>query len=119
MADTGANGGGAPAIPGRARPLSRRPGASARCAPGRSSPEPPAGRLRRRVSGRAFPTKVVIVDHSHGGVRAHQAIQAVPDLPVRLLIDLDASSCDFNIGHPFELSDVLGARILIPQPPGM
>jgi hypothetical protein len=56
----------------------------------------------RYVVGRAFPTRVVIVDHRHGGVRAHQAIEAVPDLPVRLLVDLDASSCDFNVGHALE-----------------
>jgi hypothetical protein len=56
------------------------------------------------VERRAFPTKVVVVDHSHGGVRAHQAIEAVPDLPVRLLVDLDASSCDFNVGHLFDLT---------------
>lgn len=54
------------------------------------------------VAARAFPTKVVVVAHSHGGVRAHQAIEEVPDLPVRLLVDLDASSCDFNVGHLFE-----------------
>lgn len=53
--------------------------------------------------GRAFPTKVVVVAHSHGGVRAHQAIRAVSDLPVRELVDLDASSCAFKTGHLLEV----------------
>ncbi len=52
------------------------------------------------VVGRANPTRVVIVAHSHGGVWAHAALFAVPDLPVTALIDLDTNSCNWNfVGH--------------------
>lgn len=64
----------------------------------------------RDVVGRAVPTRVVVVAHSHGGVRAHQAIADVPDLPVTLLVDLDTSSCDFNLAHLLEHTpDPVGA----------
>lgn len=54
------------------------------------------------VHDRRFPSRVVVAAHSHGGVRAHDAILAVADLPIEALIDLDTSSCLFNTGHLFE-----------------
>jgi hypothetical protein len=39
-----------------------------------------------------FGGKVVILAHSHGGVWAHGAIRAVPDLPIAAEVDLDLSS---------------------------
>jgi len=44
------------------------------------------------IVGVQNPTRVVIVAHSYGCVRAHAAIRAVSDCPVALLVDLDASS---------------------------
>lgn len=49
------------------------------------------------ITGRSNPTRVVIVGHSHGCVRSHAAIRAVPDCPVRLLVDLDGSSAGWSI----------------------
>ena len=48
------------------------------------------------IVGRSDPTRVVIVGHSHGCVRSHAAIRAVPDCPVRLLVDLDGSSVGWS-----------------------
>jgi hypothetical protein len=44
-------------------------------------------------------TRVVVVAHSHGGVWAHGALRAVPDLDVRALVDLDASSYGWTLLH--------------------
>ena len=49
------------------------------------------------ITDRTNPTRVVIVAHSHGCVRAHAAIRAVPDCPVRLLVDLDGSSAGWSL----------------------
>ncbi len=57
--------------------------------------------------GRTDPTRIVIVPHSHGGVRAHSALRAKPLVPVRLLVDLDTSSNGWPLVHPGE-DDALG-----------
>jgi hypothetical protein len=60
------------------------------------------------IAGRADPTRVVVIAHSHGGVRAHSAIRATPGVPVRLLVDLDTSSNGWEIVHPGEGSAMGG-----------
>jgi len=54
------------------------------------------------IQGRADATRIVIVPHSHGGVRAHSAIRAAAQVPVRLLADLDCSSNGWTLVHPGE-----------------
>ncbi|MFZ5481116.1 MAG: hypothetical protein ACOZNI_30420 [Myxococcota bacterium] len=44
------------------------------------------------VDGQDDATRVVVLCHSHGCVWAHTALHVVDDLPVRVLIDLDAVS---------------------------
>lgn len=44
-------------------------------------------------------TRVVLIAHSHGSVRTHAALRAVPDCAVRLLVDLDGSSNGFGLVH--------------------
>ena len=44
------------------------------------------------VTGRTFPTRVVVVGFGHGSVRAHAAIRDVPDAPVAVQIDLDGTA---------------------------
>ena len=65
------------------------------------------------VNDRVYPSTVVVVAHSHGGVRAHMALEEVSDLPVGALIDLDTSSCLFNTGHALEPTpDPVSARLV-------
>lgn len=54
------------------------------------------------IEGREDATRIVIVPHSHGGVRAHSGIRALPLVPVRLLTDLDVSSNGWSLVHPGE-----------------
>ncbi len=49
------------------------------------------------IVGRSNPTRVVLVGHSHGCVRTHAAVRAVPDCPIRLLVDLDGSSVGWSL----------------------
>ena len=45
-------------------------------------------------------TRVVLVAHSHGGVWAHGAVRAVPDLTIHCQVDLDCSSYGWGtVGH--------------------
>ena len=62
------------------------------------------------ILGRSNPTRVVVVAHSHGCVRAHAAIRAVPDCPIRLLADLDGSSAGWTLlAHPGDNAAIGGA----------
>lgn len=61
------------------------------------------------INGRSGPTRIVIVAHSHGCVRAHAAIRAVPDCPVRLLVDLDGSSAGWSLTHAADNAAMGGA----------
>lgn len=62
------------------------------------------------IVGHTNPTRIVIVAHSHGCVRAHAAIRAVPDCPVRLLADLDGSSVGWtSLTHPADNVAIGGA----------
>lgn len=63
------------------------------------------------IEDRSGPTRIVIVPHSHGGVRAHSAIRALPLVPVRLLADLDTSSNGWALVHPGEDAALGGAPI--------
>lgn len=45
------------------------------------------------------PVTVVVLAHSHGGVRAHEAIESRPAIPVGALIDLDTNGCGFPVTH--------------------
>lgn len=54
------------------------------------------------IAGRTDPTRIVLVAHSHGGVRAHAAVRAASVVAVRLLVDLDSSSNGWEIVHPNE-----------------
>lgn len=49
------------------------------------------------IEGQATPTRVVVVGHSHGCVRSHAALRAVPECPVDLLVDLDGSSAGWSL----------------------
>lgn len=49
------------------------------------------------ILDRSNPTQIVLVGHSHGCVRSHAAVRAVPDCPVRMLIDLDGSSVGWSL----------------------
>ena len=52
------------------------------------------------VAGRASPTRVIVIAHSHGGVWATAAIREVPSLPIRLQVALDHSSYGWGtVGH--------------------
>lgn len=63
------------------------------------------------ITNRTNPTRIVIVPHSHGGVRSHSAIRAKPLVPVRLLADLDTSSNGWGLVHPGENAALGGAPI--------
>ena len=54
------------------------------------------------IDGRSDPTRIVIVPHSHGGVRTNAAIRASPLVPIRLLAGLDTSSNGWALVHPGE-----------------
>ena len=83
------------------------------------------------LTGRTFPTRIVVVGFGHGAVRAHAAIRDVPDTPVAALIDLDATSCGWTAqGHdtdaiggdpvgaytigtiPFDLTDIVFDNVI-------
>lgn len=52
------------------------------------------------VDGRATPTRVIVVAHSHGGTWATAAIREVSDLPIRMQVALDHSSWGWGtVGH--------------------
>lgn len=62
------------------------------------------------ITNRTDPTRIVLIGHSHGCVRAHAAVRAVPDCPVRLLVDLDASSVGWSLlSHGAENATIGGA----------
>jgi hypothetical protein len=63
------------------------------------------------IEGRSDPTRIVIVPHSHGGVRAHAAIRAKPGVTVRLLADLDTSSNGWALVHPGEDTELGGSPV--------
>lgn len=64
------------------------------------------------IDGRAVPARVVVVAHSHGCVRTHAALRAVPDCPVRLLVDLDGSSNGWALVHgPAEAAAMGGGPV--------
>jgi len=63
------------------------------------------------IDGRSGPTRIVVVPHSHGGVRSHAAIRAKPLVPIRLLADLDGSSNGWGVVHPGEDAALGGAPI--------
>jgi hypothetical protein len=44
------------------------------------------------IQGRETPTRLVVLAHSHGAVWAHIALHLYPDVPVDVLVDLDADS---------------------------
>ncbi len=81
------------------------------------------------INGVQDPTRVVVVGHSHGVVRSHAAIRAVPDCPVELLVDLDGSSVGWSllthgpenaqIGGAPEGAYNLGVQILCPAHPAV
>ncbi|MDJ0973762.1 MAG: hypothetical protein QNJ98_04825 [Planctomycetota bacterium] len=53
------------------------------------------------IVGQSNPTQIVIVSHSYGCVRSHAAVRAVPDCPVRMMVDLDGSSVGWTLlTHP-------------------
>lgn len=52
------------------------------------------------IVGQTRPTEVVLVSHSHGGVWATAAVQAVPGLPIAMHVALDHSSYGWGlVGH--------------------
>ncbi len=61
------------------------------------------------IKGRANPTRVVIVGHSHGCVRSHAAMRALMDCPVELLVDLDGSSIGWSNPLAHGNEDIGGA----------
>ena len=77
------------------------------------------------IVDRDDPTRVVVVGHSHGGVRAHAAMRAVPDCPIRLLVDLDSSSFGWDLVHNDDIGGGpagaydLGVSITCPEHPGV
>jgi hypothetical protein len=81
------------------------------------------------INGVKDPTLVVVVGHSHGVVRSHAAVRAVPDCPVELLVDLDGSSVGWSllthggentqIGGAPEGAYNLGVQILCPAYPAV
>jgi hypothetical protein len=54
------------------------------------------------IDGRPDPTRILLVPHSHGGVWAHGAARALPDVPIHLLVDLDVSSNAWSLLHASE-----------------
>jgi len=60
------------------------------------------------INGRTNPTKIVLMAHSHGGPWSHGATRDVPDVPVRLQIDLDTSSNGFGLVHAANVVNLLG-----------
>jgi hypothetical protein len=44
------------------------------------------------IAGQDNPTQVIVVGHDHGAVWAHLALMLIEDVPVQVLIDLDADS---------------------------
>lgn len=62
------------------------------------------------ITNRTDPTRIVLIGHSHGCVRSHAAVRAVPDCPIRLLVDLDASSAGWSLlAHGSENTAMGGA----------
>ena len=62
------------------------------------------------ITGRTDPTRIVLIGHSHGCVRSHAAMRAVPDCPIRLLVDLDGSSVGWSLlSHGAENGVIGGA----------
>lgn len=53
-------------------------------------------------------TRSIVIAHSHGAVWAHAAIEAVDDLTVTALVDLDASSFGWNISGHASQNSVIG-----------
>ncbi len=51
------------------------------------------------IVGKASPTRVVMLAHSHGGVWAHAATRDVPDCPIRCFVDLDTNSYGWSLAH--------------------
>jgi len=49
------------------------------------------------INGVDIPTRIVVVGHSHGCVRSHAALRAVPDCPIEQLVDLDGSSVGWTL----------------------
>jgi len=50
-----------------------------------------------------FGTNVILIAHSHGGVWAHAATEAIYDVPIRCLVDLDTSSYGWGlVGHDLQ-----------------
>jgi hypothetical protein len=65
-----------------------------------------------------FGTRVIVIAHSHGGVWANAAIDAVPDLSVACQVSLDTSSWGWDlVGHDAQ-NDYIGGdprdRLFIP-----
>ena len=62
------------------------------------------------INGVDIPTRIVVVGHSHGCVRSHAALRAVPDCPIEQLVDLDGSSVGWtSVTHGTENGLIGGA----------
>ena len=56
--------------------------------------------IRDAAAARGGPVPaVIVVAHSHGGTRATAAVQAVPDLPIRMFVHLDTNSFAWTVVH--------------------
>ena len=54
-------------------------------------------------------TRIIIVAHSHGGVWAHSAIEALSSVPIYCLVDLDVSSYGWGVtGHDLQNAYISG-----------